>query len=222
MEYKQIDITWKKKLEKELKKDYFQKLKSFIQKERKEKSIFPDSTSVFKAFEKNPLDDVKVVILGQDPYHTRGMAVGEAFAVSTNSKIPPSLRNIYKEIKSDTGKEPGELLELSDQGVLLINTILTVEEGAPLSHKNIGWEKFTDEVLKILWESQKKIVFLLWGNHAKKKGDELFKGEMGHLVLKSGHPSPLSARYFFGCKHFTRANAFLKKERGVEIDWNKR
>lgn len=207
-------------LENEREKVYFKNLLAFIDKQREKKTIFPKKEDVFAAFSDLTIKDVKVVILGQDPYHTKGMANGMAFSVNEGQKLPPSLKNIYKEIKEDLKKEPKDLKKLKKEGVLLLNTILTVEEQTPLSHKNIGWERFTDEVLRTLWESKQKIVFLLWGNHAKRKGEELFKGKKGHLVLKAGHPSPLSARHFFGCKHFSKANAFLKKERR-EVDWCK-
>jgi uracil-DNA glycosylase len=222
MKYKQSQPSWEKIIERERKKPYFLKLSSFLTKERKKKNIFPSSENVFAAFRNLSIDDVKVVVLGQDPYHTKGVANGLAFCVEKDQKIPPSLRNIYKEIKEDTGGEPKKLQELKDEGVLFLNTVLTVEEGAPLSHKNQGWEIFTDAILKELWASEKKIVFLLWGKAAKRKSEELFIGEKGHLVLIAGHPSPLSVRYFSGCKHFTKTNAFLKKERNESICWSKK
>ncbi len=222
MEYKQIETSWKKILDKEVTKPYFKKLCSFLTKERAVKQVFPKKEEVFAPFSQVPLEFVKVVIVGQDPYHTKDMATGHAFAVHPHQKTPPSLKNIYKEIESDTAMPAENLITLTKQGVFLLNTILTVEEGAPLSHKNQGWERFTDEVLKILWEKEEKIVFLLWGNSAKRKEKEIFIKDKGHLILKAGHPSPLSARFFLGCKHFTKANAFLKKERGFVIDWNKR
>ena len=217
-----MELSWRKRLGKELKKDYFCRLKAFIKQEREVKNIYPAEKNVFAAFSNISFEGVKVVIVGQDPYHTKGAAVGRAFTIDSGQKIPPSLRNIYKEIKSDTGEEPGDLTVIEKQGVFLLNTILTVEEGLPLSHKNQGWEGFTDEVLRLLWNRPQKIVFLLWGNNAKRKIKDIFKGDKGHLVLTAGHPSPLSARYFFGCKHFTRANDFLKKEGRETIDWNKR
>ena len=211
----------KKTLEKEIAKPYFAGLMQYLDDRGKEKNIFPPQKERFAAFSNLPLEQIKVVILGQDPYPTKGKACGLAFAVKDGEKIPPSLRNIYKEMLNDLGKEPKDLKDLKNEGVLLLNTILSVEEGAPLSHKNIGWERFTDEILKVLWGNDKKIVFLLWGNEAKKKGKEIFKGDRGHLVLTAGHPSPLSSRFFFGCKHFSQANAFLKK-RGEQVDWCKR
>jgi uracil-DNA glycosylase len=212
--------SWKSQLQTEMKKPYFKNLQLFLKKERGQKNVFPAEKNVFEAFNKVPFDKVKVVIVGQDPYHNQNQAIGHAFAVAEKMKTPPSLRNIYKEIKSDTQKDPKSLLELSGEGVFLINTLLTVVENTPLSHKNVGWESFTDEVLRLLWNSEKKIVFLLWGNHAKKKEKTIFKEDHGHLVLTAGHPSPLSSRFFFGCKHFSKANCFLKKER-EEVDWNK-
>jgi len=222
MEYKQIETSWKKALDKEVTKPYFKNLCSFLFKEREIKQVFPKKEDVLAPFCLVPLDSVKVVIVGQDPYHTKDVAIGHAFAVHPTQKAPPSLRNIYKEIESDTAGAAEDLINLAKQGVFLLNTVLTVEEGLPLSHKNTGWERFTDEVLKILWEREEKIVFLLWGNNAKRKEKEVFTKDRGHLVLTAGHPSPLSARFFFGCKHFTKANAFLKKERGFVINWNKR
>lgn len=217
-----MEPSWRKALAAELKKPYFIQLQDFLKKERKAKNIFPSKEEVFASFCNTPLDKVKVVIVGQDPYHTKNAAIGAAFAVSPASKTPPSLRNIYKEIEEDTGKPPQDLALLQDQGVFLLNTILTVEEGLPLSHQKRGWERFTDQVLKLLWEGDKKIVFLLWGNNAKKKIKGLMEGNKGHLVLQAGHPSPLSVRHFSGCKHFTKANAFLRKEGEKEIEWNKR
>ncbi len=222
MEYKQIETSWKKIFDKEVSKPYFKKLCRFLAKERAVRRVLPKKEDVFAPFCLVPFDSVRVVIVGQDPYHTKDLAIGQAFAVDSHQKIPPSLRNIYKEIESDTKKPAEDLINLTNQGVFLLNTILTVEEGAPLSHRNKGWERFTDEVLKTLWEREEKIVFLLWGNNAKRKEKEIFTKDRGHLVLKAGHPSPLSARFFLGCKHFTKANAFLKKERGFVIDWNKR
>ncbi|MCH9621118.1 MAG: Uracil-DNA glycosylase [Chlamydiia bacterium] len=224
MKYKQIDPSWEKIFKKEQKKDYFFNLSHFLKEERKKKNIFPQEDKTFAAFSGLPLKKVKVVILGQDPYHTPEMACGLAFCVDEqkHKKLPPSLKNIYKEIKSDTQDEPRPLNELKKEGVLFLNTVLSVEEGKAFSHRNRGWERFTDSILRALWEGEKKIVFLLWGKAAKRKGEELFIGEKGHLVLIAGHPSPLSARYFFGCKHFTKANAFLKKERDEHINWTKR
>ncbi len=218
MEYKQFDKSWRKKLEKEMQKPYFKELEVFLKKERETKEIFPVEKEVFTVFKETPFESIKVVIVGQDPYHTALKANGLAFSVHAGQKPPPSLRNIYKEMEEDIKQPPKDLNTLSKEGVFLLNTLLTVEEGSPLSHQKIGWECFTNCVLQTLWESHEKIVFLLWGNQAKKKKEELFVGERDHLVLTAGHPSPLSARYFFGCKHFTKANAFLKKERG-EIDW---
>lgn len=221
MKYKQTHPSWRKKLSKEMKKAYFKELEVFLKQERKIKRVFPAEEDVFAAFNGSSFEKIKVVIVGQDPYHTDGAANGLAFSINSGQKVPPSLRNIYKEIEADTGAPHGDLKALSAQGVFLLNTVLTVEEGAPLSHQKKGWERFTDAVLQQLWDSEKKIVFLLWGNKAKKKKEELFTGKRDHLVLTAGHPSPLSARYFFGCKHFTKANAFLKTQR-EEVDWSKR
>ena len=218
--YKQMDATWLKKLKNEVNAPYFVSLMSFLESRYKEVAIYPAKENIFAAFSLVPFDKVKVVILGQDPYHSKGMATGAAFAVEEGQKTPPSLRNIYKEMRADLGAPPKNLWEMQRRGVFLLNTLLTVEEGKPLSHAGKGWERFTDAVLKALWEREEKIVFLLWGRNAKKKGEAIFKGERGHLVLEAGHPSPLSARFFFGCKHFSKAAVFLEGE-GKTIDWCK-
>ena len=218
--YKQMDATWLKKLKKEINAPYFARLMAFLEKRYELAAVYPAKERVFSAFALVPFDKVQVVILGQDPYHSKGVATGAAFAVEEGNKIPPSLRNIYKEIQQDLGSEPKNLWEMQKEGVFLLNTLLTVEEGAPLSHRGKGWESFTDAVLRALWEREEKIVFLLWGRNAKKKGEAIFTGEKGHLVLEAGHPSPLSARLFFGCKHFSKAAAFLRGE-GKTIDWCK-
>ena len=220
MEYKQFEKSWREKLSEEMEKPYFRSLLVFLKQERQTKNIFPREEDVFAVFKHTPLSSIKVVIVGQDPYHTAGKANGFAFCVEQGQKLPPSLKNIYKEMESDLKQRPEDLKALSKKGLFLLNTVLTVVENSPLSHQNIGWERFTDEVLTLLWKSEKKIVFLLWGKEAKKKKEKLFTGESDHLVLTAGHPSPLSARYFLGCKHFTKANTFLKEHR-EEIDWTK-
>lgn len=219
-EYKQITGLWKKALKNQWEKPYFISLRNCVQQKRLQETVYPKKGEVFTAFREVPLEKVQVVILGQDPYHGENQACGVAFAVQKGTKIPPSLRNIYKEIKEDMKKEPKDLLDLQKQGVFLLNTLLTVSENAPLSHKKIGWEQFIDATLKVLWEKKEKIVFLLWGNNAKKRVEGIFTKDNGHLVLCAGHPSPLSVRKFSGCRHFSQANAFLKNT-GREIIWTK-
>jgi uracil-DNA glycosylase len=220
MEYKQFEKSWREKLSGEMEKPYFKSLLLFLEQERQTKNIFPSEAKVFAPFKQTPFESIKAVIVGQDPYHKMGQANGFAFCVEQGQKLPPSLKNIYKEMQSDLKQRPQDLKALCGEGLFLLNTVLTVVENSPLSHQNIGWERFTDCVLTLLWKSEKKIVFLLWGKEAKKKKARLFTGESDHLVLTAGHPSPLSARYFLGCKHFTKANTFLKEHR-EEIDWTK-
>ncbi len=212
---------WHNALKNEFEKPYFKELSYFVDKEYSEKTIFPPYDAIFNAFELTPLDKVKAVILGQDPYHTPGAAMGLSFSVPKDEKIPPSLANIYKAIKLDLGYEipsHGCLTKWAKEGVLMLNTVLTVESGKANSHKNKGWETFTDKVIKILNDCEQPIVFLLWGTPARKKS-VLLKNPR-HLVLESVHPSPLSAYHgFYDCRHFSRANEFLKKNDIKEIDW---
>ena len=216
-----IETSWYELLKDEFDKDYFLKLRQFIKNEYKTKQIFPHPKDIFKAFELTPVNDVKVVILGQDPYHGADQAHGLAFSVQENIKIPPSLSNIYKELYDDLNipiKRSGNLEYWAKQGVLLLNTVLTVESGKANSHKNIGWEKFTESVISLISKKKEILVFLLWGNYAHKKED--FIESNNHLILKSVHPSPLSAyNGFFGSKHFSKANNFLKKNNIKEIVW---
>ena len=216
-----IETSWYELLKDEFEKDYFLKLRQFIKNEYKTKQIFPHPKNIFKAFELTPVNDVKVVILGQDPYHGADQAHGLAFSVQENIKIPPSLSNIYKELYDDLNipiKRSGNLEYWAKQGVLLLNTVLTVESGKANSHKNIGWEKFTESVISLISKKKEILVFLLWGNYAHKKED--FIESNNHLILKSVHPSPLSAyNGFFGSKHFSKANNFLKKNNIKEIVW---
>ncbi len=220
---RKVDIhpSWNKLLEKELVKPYFQILKQKITTEYLNKTIYPPEKLIFNAFSLTPLDKVKVVILGQDPYHRKGQAHGLSFSVQKEVKIPPSLMNIYKELKSDINKEipkNGFLENWSSQGVLLLNNILTVRSGQPNSHKNLGWEKFTESTIHLISKRMKNLVFLLWGNDAQKK--EKYIHPNNHLVLKTVHPSPLSAyRGFFGSKHFSKTNNYLKKNNIKEIIW---
>ena len=220
---RKVDIhpSWNKLLEKELEKPYFQILKQKITAEYLNETIYPPEKLIFNAFSLTPFEKVKVVILGQDPYHGKGQAHGLSFSVQKEIKIPPSLMNIYKELKSDINKEipkNGFLENWSSQGVLLLNNILTVRSGKPNSHKNLGWEKFTESTIHLISKRKKNLVFLLWGNDAQKK--EKYIHPNNHLVLKTVHPSPLSAyRGFFGSKHFSKTNNYLKKNNIKEIIW---
>ncbi|MDO5564688.1 MAG: uracil-DNA glycosylase [Eubacteriales bacterium] len=194
----------------EKEKEYFKNLQKFLDIEYKTNTIFPKREEIFRAFELTPLNNIKIVILGQDPYHERDEAHGLAFSVLKGEKIPPSLKNIFKELKNDLNinMEDGFLEEWAKNGVLLMNTILTVREGIPLSHKNIGWEIFTKRILVEINKLNKKIVFMLWGNNAKEYKNLITNKNF--LILESPHPSPLSAsRGFFGCKHFSKAQEFL-------------
>lgn len=211
---------WKKIIQSEREKPYFQNLQEFLEQRRQETNVYPAKEDVFKAFEYTGYDDVKVVIIGQDPYHQPGQAMGLSFSVPKEMKMPPSLVNIFKELKEDCGVENnhGDLRTWAQQGVFLINMILTVEEGQPLSHQNRGWERFTEEVLKALSARKKPMVFILWGNEARSKKKLIAKH---HLVIESSHPSPLGAYHsFWGSKPFSRANAFLKENGMEEIDWS--
>ena len=217
----EIEESWYSLLEGEFSKDYFYKIRSFIKQEYKNKRIFPPPKLIFNAFNLTPVNKVKVIIIGQDPYHGEGQAHGLAFSVPNDIKIPPSLLNIYKELKEDVNKEipiDGFLQDWAKQGVLLLNSVLTVESGKANSHKNIGWEKFTESVIEKISIKKNKLVFLLWGNYAHKK--EKFIDSSKHLILKSVHPSPLSAyNGFFGCKHFSKTNKYLKENNIGVINW---
>ncbi|WP_413377774.1 uracil-DNA glycosylase [Alkalihalobacillus sp. 1P02AB] len=216
-----VDNGWKAIFEEESQKRYFQDLLSYIDKEYKHKMIYPAKENLFRAFDLTDFDEVKVVILGQDPYHGPRQAHGLSFSVQKGVKLPPSLRNIFKELQVDLNIQPPEhgLLESwAKQGVLLMNTVLTVEEGQPASHKGKGWEVFTDRIMQQLNEREKPVVFLLWGKHAESKKSLITN--KGHAVFISPHPSPFSAnRGFFGSRPFSRINEYLK-ENGMEpIDW---
>ena len=216
-----IENSWKDKLQDEFEKSYFKTLTNFIRNEYKTQKIFPPANLIFNAFDKCPFDEVKVVIIGQDPYHNIGQANGLSFSVNEGIKIPPSLLNIYKEIESDLGKtisKSGNLEHWSIQGVLLLNATLTVRAHTPASHQGKGWEQFTDTVIDTLSKECAGLVFLLWGNYAQQKGKNIDANK--HLVLKSPHPSPLSAhRGFFGNKHFSTANDYLIKHNKKPINW---
>lgn len=216
-----IEESWKEHLKDEFDKPYFQQLVSFVRTEYQTTKIFPPGKLIFNAFNLCPFNNVKVVILGQDPYHDDGQANGLCFSVNENVPFPPSLQNIFKEISDDLGKPSpsnGDLTRWAEQGVLLLNSILTVRAHQASSHKDRGWEKFTDRVIKELSENRNNIVFMLWGSYAKNKGAQIDRNR--HLVLTSVHPSPLSVyRGFFGCKHFSRANEYLRAHNIKEIDW---
>ena len=219
-----LEKSWLSRLSIEFEKPYMVELKKFlIERKGKGKKIFPPGKHIFRAFEKTPFDAVKVVILGQDPYHGPGQANGLAFSVSREVPLPPSLKNIFKEIHDDLGLPASDfrhgcLDAWADQGVLLLNSVLTVEQNRAGSHQKKGWEIFTNRVIDLLGESERKIVFLLWGSDAQKKGDLVDKRK--NLVLAAPHPSPLSAhRGFFGCKHFSKCNNFLKSEGEEPISW---
>lgn len=215
-----INENWDSILEKEYKKEYFQKLLSTIEKEYENNEIFPAKNEIFNAFKLTDFENLKVVILGQDPYHGYDEAEGLAFSVKNHIKRPPSLRNIFKELKSDLNieRETNSLQDWSTQGVLLLNAILTVKKDTPLSHKNLGWEQFTDEVIKIINNKKEPVVFVLWGNFAKSKKHLITNRR--HLIIEGAHPSPFSAnRGFFGTKPFSQINEFLKNNNIKEIRW---
>ena len=208
-------------IEEESKKDYYKKLHEFVINEYNTKTIFPPKEKIFNALKTTPYDKVKVVIIGQDPYHGIGEAHGMCFSVNPGIKIPPSLMNIYKELNRDLGcKIPnnGYLVKWAKQGVLLLNSVLTVEKDKPASHQNKGWEIFTDRIIEELNKSQTPIVFLLWGSFAKQKARLITNKK--HLILTSSHPSPFSVKYGFeGCSHFSKANKFLASNNLTPIDW---
>lgn len=216
-----IEPSWQQQLQSEFDKSYFEALTQFVKSEYQTTTVFPSGSKIFNAFEQCPFDRVKVVILGQDPYHEPGQAHGLCFSVQEGVKFPPSLMNILKEIQSDLGKpypSSGDLTRWAQQGVLLLNATLTVRAHQAGSHQNKGWEQFTDAVIHRLAEQKEGLVFILWGSYAQRKGD--FIDGSKHLVLKSVHPSPLSAhRGFFGNRHFSRANQYLQERGEVSIDW---
>ena len=218
----QIEQSWKKELENEFNKPYFTSLTYFLREEYLSKEIYPQEKEIFSTFNYCSIKDVKVVIVGQDPYHGKGQANGYCFSVNEGQKHPPSLMNIFKEIEKELGipyPKSGDLARWASQGVFLLNATLTVESGMAGSHQKQGWETFTDSVIETINKSTEKVVFMLWGGFAKKKGKKISRNK--HLVLESGHPSPLSAirGYWFGNNHFSLCNIFLKKEGKKEIDW---
>ena len=216
-----IEQSWKNALKDEFEKPYFDSLVRFLHKEKSEgKTIYPPGPAIFRAFELTPIDKVKVVILGQDPYHGAGQAMGLSFSVPDNIQAPPSLTNIFKEIQEDLGITMSgrpNLEKWARQGVLLLNASLTVEAGRPNSHSGIGWTEFTDAVIRYLSDNCTGIVFLLWGNYARNK-KYLIDTEKHH-VLEAAHPSPLARGAFFGCRHFSKTNGILVSEGKTPIDW---
>lgn len=215
-----ISKDWKNILNSEFNKPYFQTLNSFLTKAYKNENIYPKKQQIFKALNLTPIKACKVVIIGQDPYHGKNQANGLAFSVSEGVKLPPSLKNIIKEIKNSTNMEKtnGNLSGWAKQGVLLINSILTVKEKTPGSHKKIGWQQFTNKIIELLNNQKRPIVFMLWGNYAQSK-QNLITNPI-HIKLKAPHPSPLSAnRGFFGCDHFKLTNSFLAKTKQNPINW---
>lgn len=220
----QMEQGWKEHLIEEFAKPYMQELKAFLRSEMvQRKIIYPKGNEYFNAFNSTPFEQVKVVILGQDPYHGPNQAHGLCFSVQHGVEPPPSLINIFKEIQADLGLGPadfrhGNLKSWADQGVLLLNSVLTVEQGRAASHQGKGWETFTDKAIAELNVKRSGVVFLLWGSYAHKKGEVIDSSK--HLVLKAPHPSPLSAhRGFLGCRHFSKANAYLVQQGSTPIDW---
>jgi uracil-DNA glycosylase len=217
-----IDSSWKRVLKSEFEKKYFENLSKFVKAEYRKSRCYPKGSEIFSAFNHCSFDDVKVVIIGQDPYHGVDQANGLCFSVHDDINHPPSLINIFKEIETDLGKpypRSGNLETWADQGVLLLNATLTVRNGIAGSHQNQGWEEFTDAVIETISNKKENVVFLLWGGFAKKKGNRIDNNK--HFILKTGHPSPLSANrgYWFGNKHFSKTNGYLEKIGKVKIEW---
>lgn len=216
-----IEESWKKALADEFNKPYFEQLTAFVKSEYATTTVYPEGKNIFNAFNLCPLPNVKVVIIGQDPYHEPRQAHGLCFSVQDGVEFPPSLQNIFKEIESDLGTpvpQSGNLERWARQGVFLLNSILTVRAHQAASHANKGWETFTDEVIKQISDKTENVVFMLWGNYAKVKGKVIDTKK--HLILNTVHPSPLSVyRGFFGCKHFSRANQYLTEHGKTPINW---
>ncbi len=216
----QIEPSWKAVLEKEFEQPYWGRLTDFVRSEYATKKIYPPAKKIFHAFDACPFESVKVVILGQDPYHGPNQAQGLSFAVAEGMQLPPSLQNIYKELRSDVQIEPlpsGDLSRWAEQGVLLLNSVLTVVAGTPASHAHKGWENFTDAVLRELNARRSGIVYLLWGKYAQNKGSII--DHQKNLVLSSGHPSPFSAHLFHGNHHFSSANTYLQLQGKEAVNW---
>ncbi len=217
-----IEQSWKDALIDEFSKDYFRTLTDFVKDEYKSGTIYPAPKNIFRAFDLCPFDKVRVVILGQDPYHGVGQATGLSFAVSKGTRLPPSLQNIYKEIESDLGTKPiysdGDLERWATQGVLLLNSTLTVRASSAGSHQKKGWEEFTDSVIQTISDKREHVVFILWGNYARAKGARIDRTK--HFVIESAHSSPFSAGHgFFGSKPFSKTNEYLREHGEGEIDW---
>ncbi len=217
-----IGNEWDALLADEFKKDYYLRLRQFLKSEYSTREIYPAAENIFNALKNTSYSDVKAVLLGQDPYHEPGQAHGLCFSVQDGVEPPPSLKNIFAELNSDLGADipkSGNLTKWAQHGVLLLNTVLTVRRGAANSHKGMGWEILTDKIISILNDREKPMVFLLWGSHANAKKPLITNSR--HLILSTVHPSPLSAyRGFFGCRHFSKANEFLKQNGLDEIDWS--
>jgi uracil-DNA glycosylase len=216
-----IEASWKDVLKNEFEKSYFKSLVDFVRLEYASKRIYPPGSQIFNAYNHCPIDQVKVVIIGQDPYHGPNQAHGLCFSVNEGIPMPPSLLNIFKEIKSDIGNSippNGSLVRWAKQGVMLLNATLTVQEANAGSHQKKGWEEFTDATIKAISDRREGVVFMLWGSYAQKKYELI--DPQKHLILKAPHPSPLSAhRGFFGCKHFSQANEYLRSKNLPEIKW---
>ena len=217
----QIEASWKTALQDQFEQPYFQALAAFLKKEKAAgKTIYPPGSLIFNAFNTTPFPEVKVVIIGQDPYHNPGEAMGLCFSVPKGVRVPPSLKNIYKELESDVGASipnHGDLTSWAQQGVFLLNAMLTVERNRPGSHQKIGWQDFTDAVIRKLSDGREHLVFMLWGGFARKK-KELIDGSK-HLILEAAHPSPLAGGAFFGSKHFSKANAYLQEHGMWKVEW---
>ena len=217
----QIEASWKTTLQDQFEQPYFQALAAFLKNEKAAgKTIYPPGSLIFNAFNTTPFPEVKVVILGQDPYHNPGEAMGLCFSVPKGVRVPPSLKNIYKELESDVGASipnHGDLTSWAQQGVFLLNAMLTVERNRPGSHQKIGWQDFTDAVIRKLSDGREHIVFMLWGGFARKK-KELIDGSK-HLILEAAHPSPLAGGAFFGSQHFSKANAYLQEHGMGKVEW---
>ncbi len=217
----QIEESWKQVLKDEFRQPYFQALKTFLKTEKAQgKTIFPPGSLIFNAFNSTPFDQVKAVIIGQDPYHRPGQAHGLCFSVKPGVRVPPSLVNIYQELQEDIGFDipnHGYLQKWADQGVLMLNAILTVQEGNASSHKGKGWENFTTAAIQSLNKHKEGVVFLLWGRYAQQKGSFIDRNK--HLVLEAAHPSPLARTGFRGCKHFSKTNEYLEQMGKTPVDW---
>ncbi|MEN0047947.1 MAG: uracil-DNA glycosylase [Bacteroidota bacterium] len=217
-----IEESWKSVLADEFSEEYFHQIVNFLKKAKQgNTTIYPPGSLIFNAFNTTPFEQVKVIVLGQDPYHNPGEAMGLSFSVPRGKRTPPSLKNIYKELNTDLGiplANHGDLTKWAEQGVFLLNAMLTVEKNKPRSHQKIGWQNFTDAVIKTLSEQRKHLVFMLWGGFAKKKKELIDNSK--HLILEAAHPSPLAGGAYFGNKHFSQANKYLESNGLEVIDWN--